>query len=125
MLSHGEMGCVFGSDGEKVRLRDLTRPFTSGRSPTLTGKPKLFFIQACQGNEYQRGAMAHSPLQRDNDRRGSLEEDAGPVQESVPWDADFLMGMATVEECKSFRNVKKGSIYIQELCIQLEKAAAR
>ena len=108
MLSHGEMGCVFGPDGQKVRLRDLTRPFTSGRSPTLAGKPKLFFIQACQGNEYQRGAMP-SQSGSEGDRRNSLEEDAGPVlAESVPWDADFLMGMATVEECKSFRNVKKG-----------------
>ncbi|CDQ80501.1 unnamed protein product [Oncorhynchus mykiss] len=33
--------------------------------------------------------------------------------------------MATVEECKSFRNTKEGSIYIQELCKQLEWGADR
>ncbi|XP_071399009.1 caspase-8 [Centroberyx affinis] len=130
VLSHGEMGCVFGTDEGKVTLRELTQPFTGRYAPTLAGKPKLFFIQACQGSGYQRGAMPCPARPRQGEgaggRRSSLEEDAGPVQaESVPWDADFLVGMATVPECKSFRHTSMGSIYIQELCRQLERSAAR
>ncbi|XP_062336932.1 caspase-8 [Osmerus eperlanus] len=120
VLSHGEIGCVFGVDGKRVPLRSLTFPFTSGECRSLAGKPKLFFIQACQGTGYQRGmSPAVSPEQTEG--RGTFESDAGPVQ-SIATDADFLIGMATVDECKSFRNTKEGSIYIQELCRQLERA---
>lgn len=127
VLSHGEEGCVFGTDGQKVMLRQLTHPFTSGQAPTLAGKPKMFFIQACQGNGYQRGAVPCPPRPRqEGERNESLEEDAGPVNgETVPSDADFLLGMATVPECKSFRHTTAGSIYIQELCRQLERSAKR
>lgn len=126
VLSHGEEECVFGTDGQKVKLRELTKPFTSIGAPTLAGKPKLFFIQACQGSGYQRGSMPcpPRPRQEEKDEQSRLEEDAGPVRgETVPWGADFLLGMATVPECKSFRNTVTGSIYIQQLCTQLTMSA--
>lgn len=121
MLSHGEKGCVLGTDGGEVLIRSLTQPFTSKQCPSLMGKPKLFFIQACQGKGFQRGALFSPSIRQ---REGRYEADAGAI-ESIPWDADFLIGMATVEECKSFRNTKEGSIYIQELCKQLEWGADR
>nr|ARM65447.1 caspase 8 [Totoaba macdonaldi] len=126
VLSHGEKGCVFGTDEKPVDLGELTQPFTSGRAPTLAGKPKLFFIQACQGNNYQTGSVPcpPRPSQEREHRESQLEEDAGPVRgETIPSDADFLLGMATVQECKSFRNTSTGSIYIQQLCNQLMKSA--
>ncbi|KAM4551253.1 caspase-8 [Odontesthes bonariensis] len=126
ILSHGEVGCVFGSDENEVRLRELTEPFRSGGAPTLAGKPKLFFIQACQGNGYQIGSLPCPPMaiQEEEEKPSRLEEDAGRVQgKTVPWDADFLIGMATVSQFKSFRNTSTGSIYIQELCRQLTKSA--
>lgn len=122
VLSHGELECVFGTDGLKVTLAELRSPFTSKRAPTLAGKPKLFFIQACQGSGYQQGAAPCPPRPQEESRGASLtlEEDAGPLPvKLVAEDADFLMGMATVEECKSFRNTNTGSIFIQELCKQL------
>uniref|UniRef100_A0A3Q2VFF8 Caspase-8 n=1 Tax=Haplochromis burtoni TaxID=8153 RepID=A0A3Q2VFF8_HAPBU len=126
VLSHGEKGCVFGTDGGKVLLKELTNPFTSGRASTLAGKPKLFFIQACQGEEYQKG---YYPSSREDEKqnKGALQSDASIPDEAVPVPerADFLIGMATVEEFKSFRNTVTGSIYIQELCKQLTIAARR
>ncbi|TMS09886.1 Caspase-8 [Larimichthys crocea] len=126
VLSHGEKGCIYGTDEKPVDLRELTKAFTSGRAPTLAGKPKLFFIQACQGSNYQAGSVPcpPRPSQEKEHRESRLEEDAGPVRgETIPSDADFLLGMATVQECKSFRNTSKGSIYIQQLCDQLMKSA--
>lgn len=124
VLSHGLEGCVYGSDDIQVFLRDLTQPFTSRNAPSLAGKPKLFFIQACQGTGYQRGSLPSIPKPEEVTEPQLLEEDAGPVQgETVPWGADFLLGMATVPECKSFRSPKTGSIYIQELCKQLNESA--
>ncbi|KAL3054810.1 hypothetical protein OYC64_017695 [Pagothenia borchgrevinki] len=127
VLSHGEKECVLGTDGKPVFLRELSQPFSSRIAPTLAGKPKLLFIQACQGSGYQRGSMPCPPKakQEQEERESRLEEDAGPLRgETVPWDADFLLGMATVPECKSFRNTTTGSIYIQELCKQLTKSAS-
>ncbi|KAF1383408.1 hypothetical protein PFLUV_G00131590 [Perca fluviatilis] len=126
VLSHGEKGCVYGTDEKAVLLQELSKPFTSGRAPTLAGKPKLFFIQACQGNNYQKGSLPcpPKPRQEEGERQSRLEEDAGRVEgETVPWDADFLLGMSTVPECKSFRSTATGSIYIQELCRQLMRSA--
>lgn len=128
MLSHGQNGTVYGSDGKEVFIRELTEPFTSNQAPTLAGKPKLFFIQACQGNEYQRGSKPSSSREEEGegDTQNRLEADAGPFHgETVPSDADFLLGMATVPRCKSFRNTSTGSIYIQELCRQLKQSAER
>lgn len=124
VLSHGLEGCVFGTDDVEVSLQDLTRPFTSLNAPSLAGKPKMFFIQACQGTDYQRGSLPYIPKPEEVPEQGHLEEDAGPVPgQTVPWGADFLLGMATVPECKSFRSTKTGSIYIQELCKQLNISA--
>ncbi|KAK5859672.1 hypothetical protein PBY51_021209 [Eleginops maclovinus] len=125
VLSHGLKERVYGTDGKPVFLRELSGHFTSRAAPTLAGKPKLFFIQACQGSNYQRGSMPWPPRPKaEEEEREILEEDAGPLHsETVPWDADVLLGMATVQDCKSFRNTTTGSIYIQELCKQLMKSA--
>lgn len=64
--------------------------------------------------------------EQDNARQSQLQDDAGPVNsKTVASGADFLVGMATVPHCRSFRHVSTGSIYIQELCFQLEKSAKR
>ncbi|XP_075954694.1 uncharacterized protein LOC142956831 [Anarhichas minor] len=142
VLSHGAMGCVFGTDEQKVSLKELTRPFTSRGAPTLAGKPKLFFIQACQGSDYQK-LYAPFPLMSRQEEvvresfeevvRESFEEvvrgsppeaDAHGVFSEMPsWDTDFLLGMATVSQSISFRNISTGSFYIQELCTQLRRSA--
>ncbi|KAM9322893.1 caspase-8-like [Pholidichthys leucotaenia] len=125
VLSHGKEECVFGIDGEEVLIKDLMNPFTSEKAPTLAGKPKLFFIQACQGTGRQEGYLPCPPRPAaPQEKQSNLEEDAGPVpREKIPTHADFLLGMSTVQECKSFRNSITGSIYIQELCRQLTSSA--
>lgn len=128
VLSHGDLGSVFGTDEKKVLLQDLTQPFTSQNAPTLAAKPKMFFIQACQGKDFQFGYLPHQqgPWEQEEVRKSHLEEDAGPVySKTVPSSADFLIGMATVPNCKSFRSGVTGSIYIQQLCRQLKESAKR
>ncbi|CAM4622231.1 hypothetical protein PO909_006026 [Leuciscus waleckii] len=118
VLSHGEKGAVLGTDGKPVEIHELTLPFAE--CPTLASKPKLFFIQACQGNEGQNGILTADGQVNDTEE-GTLDEDAyNPALRKVPIKADFLIGMATVEYYQSFRHTKDGSIYIQELCRQLQ-----
>lgn len=128
VLSHGDLGSVFGTDEKKVLLQELTQPFLSQNAPTLAGKPKMFFIQACQGKDFQFGYLPDpvGPCEQEEVRQSQLEEDAGPVySKTVASSADFLVGMATVPNCKSFRNGLTGSIYIQELCYQLMESSKR
>ncbi|KAI5613565.1 caspase-8 [Silurus asotus] len=113
ILSHGQKGTVLGVDGVPVQIREITQQFA--QCPTLMGKPKLFFIQACQGNNLQKGV-----LRPDGPEEDGVESDAEKDNLlDLPIEADFLIGMATVESYKSFRHTTSGSIYIQELCKQL------
>ncbi|RXM32090.1 Caspase-8 [Acipenser ruthenus] len=117
ILSHGEEECVLGTDGDKVYIRDLVSYFNGQNCPSLLTKPKVFFIQACQGK------MNQQSVQVDGDEPGSaaLESDAF----ATPFDADRLIGMATVQDCLSFRSIQNGSWYIQALCKHLKQSCPR
>lgn len=95
----------------------------------MAGKPKLFFIEASQGDGVQKGYYPCSlgPEEDGRETQFFFEGNADTVREfeTVPSEADFLIGMATVEEFTTFRNTLTGSIYIQELCKQLTRSAER
>ena len=57
ILSHGGNGCVAGSDyyGNTINLNEVFSYFTDEACPGLTGKPKVFMIDACR-NESNIGA---------------------------------------------------------------------
>ena len=57
ILTHGRLGEVFGIDGVCVEIRDLTAALKPSSCPSLAGKPKLFFVQACQGKKNQVGEV--------------------------------------------------------------------
>lgn len=50
LLSHGEEGIIFGTNGP-VDQKKITSFFRGDCCRSLTGKPKLFTIQACHGTE--------------------------------------------------------------------------
>lgn len=55
ILTHGLQGELYGVNGITVPIKDLTGPMRAQSCPTLSGKPKLFFLQACQGRDKQPG----------------------------------------------------------------------
>ncbi|XP_041259241.1 caspase-10 isoform X1 [Onychostruthus taczanowskii] len=121
ILSHGRSGAICGTDDRFVSIRVLMSHFTAKQCPQLAAKPKLFFIQACQGDEVQR------PVYVDTDGPTpdfSVQERVS-LSESIPEEADFLLGMATVDGCVSFRHVAEGSWYIQALCSKLQLLVPR
>lgn len=121
VLSHGLDGCVYGVDGYTVKLREITMPFNGLRCPTLSEKPKLFFIQACQGTLEQQPVSIQSDSPGSSSTESSVCSDAMVPKDSIPYDADFLMGMATVPYFTSFRDRTQGTWYIQSLCQNLVK----
>ncbi|KAK6167949.1 hypothetical protein SNE40_021869 [Patella caerulea] len=120
ILSHGTRDNVCGSDGKLVAIRDLTGPLKPLTCPSLRGKPKLFFIQACQGQERQQGFA----YKRDAVPENNIDENTPTRGEVIPNEADFLLGMATIPGFMSYRKTTGGSWYITKLCETLNKYAS-
>lgn len=113
IFSHGEKDKIKGVDHEFVNIKDLVSCFSGSNCPSLAGKPKLFFIQACQGS------VGHPGVTIKEDFSGRLEVDATPLT-TIPDQADMLVGMATVDDYECYRCIKTGSVYIQCLCDKME-----
>ena len=47
--THGNDGELYGTDSESIPVEDLTKLFYNNQCPSLVGKPKIFFLQACRG----------------------------------------------------------------------------
>ncbi|KAK3589766.1 hypothetical protein CHS0354_021095 [Potamilus streckersoni] len=112
VLTHGTEGNILGSNGKEIPILNLTCFFRSDFCPSLAGKPKVFFFQACQGSEKQSGYKMEQALP-------DIVEDA-PTREMIPNEADFLFGFATVAGYSSYRSRSKGSWYINKLVQMLE-----
>ncbi|KAI1883549.1 hypothetical protein AGOR_G00232730 [Albula goreensis] len=108
LLSHGGKGTIMGTD-HPTSLQKLTSLLTAERCPSLKGKPKLFFIQACRGFEYDPGV--------ETDSVEAMDEEAVEMYE-IP-EKDFLCSHSTTQGYYSWRNPRTGSIYIKELCEML------
>ncbi|XP_068429231.1 caspase-8 [Clinocottus analis] len=121
ILSHGKEGCVYGVDGKTVKIEDLKEPFNGLKCASLAEKPKLFFIQACQGTSEQKPVH----ICADGPTPSTVCSDALIPNYSIPCDADFLLGMATVPAFVSFRDRKNGSWFIQSLCQNLVQMVPR
>ena len=54
IMTHGVRDEVYGIHGKPVKVRDeIAAYFNGANCPALIGKPKLVFIQACQGGQCQ------------------------------------------------------------------------
>lgn len=112
VLSHGEHGMLYAKDViYKPEL--LWTPFVADLCPTLAGKPKLFFFQACQGDKLDSGIHMIR-----------TETDGQPPNHfRIPSQADFLFAYSTVPGYYSWRNTTRGSWYMQALCEELKESA--
>lgn len=104
VLTHGDHGNLYAHDG-RYAIEHLFNSFLADRCVTLVGKPKLFFIQACQGNRLDRGVLV----------RGLDALDSNPQYFKIPTYADFMIAYSTLPGFYSFRNTEKGSWFISSL----------
>ena len=59
LLSHGEEGFIFGTDGKRIPLEEIFMLFGNTNCKGLIGKPKVFIIQACRGGEFLTRVPEH------------------------------------------------------------------
>ncbi|XP_078677058.1 caspase-3-like [Branchiostoma floridae x Branchiostoma belcheri] len=109
IMSHGYKGeQVYGVDG-LVNVDKLSAYFRGENCKTLIGKPKLFVIQACQGERLMEGVTLAST---------SSDSDVTirPQSQTLPSGADFLYFYSVSQGYYSWRNIRQGSWLIQALC---------
>ncbi len=83
ILSHGRgFDDIYGVDDSTVPVAELVRLFVAANCPSLQGKPKLFFIEACRRRP-RRSASAQARF------------DAALLSPASPLEADFLLAFST------------------------------
>ncbi|XP_076010937.1 caspase-2 isoform X2 [Genypterus blacodes] len=130
LLSHGVEGAIYGTDGQLLQLDWVFQAFDNAHCPLLQNKPKMFFIQACRGEEMDCGveqidgpARTCSPSceQLDAGREGEGDAGSRPRGEvgrpriKLPQRSDMICGYASLKGTAAMRNTKRGSWFIQEL----------
>uniref|UniRef100_A0A1X7T3M0 Caspase family p20 domain-containing protein n=1 Tax=Amphimedon queenslandica TaxID=400682 RepID=A0A1X7T3M0_AMPQE len=61
LLSHGGEGVVYGTDEAEVKVQKLKENFYNTKChDSLVGKPKVFVIDACRGNNKERCTLSKS-----------------------------------------------------------------
>ncbi|XP_045878021.1 caspase-9 isoform X2 [Meles meles] len=134
VLSHGCQashrqfpGAVYGTDGCPVAIERIVNIFNGAGCPSLGGKPKLFFIQACGGEQKDRGFEVASASPEDRTPGSEPESDAVPFQEgpgpfdqpdavsSLPTPSDIFVSYSTFPGFVSWRDTKSGSWYVETL----------
>ncbi|NXI94199.1 CASP9 protein, partial [Psophia crepitans] len=142
ILSHGCQtshiqfpGGIYGTDGKAIPIEKIVNYFNGSHCPSLRGKPKLFFIQACGGEQRDRGFVVDSDSPGDEAPGGSLESDASPFQTpsadadepdavaSLPTPSDILVSYSTFPGFVSWREASSGSWYVETLDSVLEQYA--
>lgn len=129
MMTHGDRnGKLFVKDGD-ISVDTLWKYFTGDRCPSLNGKPKLLFIQACRGKLIDPGALYEvdeGPTVSDSctkklASKGGPCGSFSPTKYVIPTLADFLIMFSSAEGYYSFLNNKEGSCFVQTLCQQFTK----
>ncbi|XP_062847543.1 caspase-2 isoform X2 [Trichomycterus rosablanca] len=134
LLSHGVEGSIYGVDGNLLELEWVFEMFDNSRCALLQNKPKMFFVQACRGEDMDCGV---DQLDGDDVTQGDAgREDNGQIQNraseegerlmvKLPQRSDMICGFATLKgfSTAAMRNTKKGSWFIQELNTAMRQRA--
>lgn len=115
VLSHGMRSNILMSHDRMYPVDMLWTPFMPDKCPSLAGKPKLFFIQACRGENLDGGVRLRSQTETDN----------ASNTYKIPTMADFLIAYSTTEGFYSWRNPQNGTWFIQSLCDVLDEEGAK
>nr|XP_008123821.1 PREDICTED: caspase-9 [Anolis carolinensis] len=138
ILSHGCQtshvqfpGGIFGTDGRRLAVEKMVSLFDGSHCPSLRGKPKIFFIQACGGEEKDRGFQVdldppfYNPASIESDAI-AFQTQPGNTDEpdaiaSLPTPSDILVSYSTFPGFVSWRDKLTGSWYIESLDQVLEQ----
>lgn len=104
ILSHGDTENIRHPEG-CTPFEEIFEPFSGENCRTLLGKPKMFFIQACQGDKLDE----RIPVLYETDSGSGNGETQKKGIFRYPSQADFVIFYSTAPGYFSFRNPDKGT----------------
>ncbi|XP_057880810.1 caspase-6 isoform X1 [Melospiza georgiana] len=113
-LSHGKDDHIYARD-DKIDIQTMTDMFRGDKCQSLVGKPKIFIIQACRGDQHDIAVIAHDATDSSKSPGNKTEVDAAGIY-TLPAGADFIMCYSVAQGYYSHRDTVFGSWYIQDLC---------
>uniref|UniRef100_A0A182Y9J2 Uncharacterized protein n=1 Tax=Anopheles stephensi TaxID=30069 RepID=A0A182Y9J2_ANOST len=116
VMTHGKENNLLYARDKSYEADRLWEPFLGNACPSLRGKPKLFFVQACRGKQLDQGVRL---VNMSIDENVSVDSVPEPVSYVIPTMADLLVMYSTYDGHYSWRNPVNGSWFIQSLSIVL------
>ena len=123
ILSHGEAdGLLYAYDQNYKLHRNIIQELLPDLCPSLAGKPKMIFIQACQGTNTDGGVRIAARGRQRHTSSDSSNNVTLPY--CIPNHSDLLIYSAAYTGYYSFRNKREGSWLIQIMCKELQESPA-
>ncbi|XP_059097219.1 caspase-1-like isoform X2 [Tigriopus californicus] len=117
ILTHGEDNGVLHSHDKPYRLdKSIINELLPSNCPALKSKPKLIFVQACQGKQTDPGVEVRVRS------RHTSTDGSSSSNYRIPHHSDLLIFQAAYHGHYSFRS-KSGSWFIQALCHALDQSS--
>ena len=130
IMSHGNQEKIVTSDNEEISFEQIMAPIKTCAS--LVNKPKLFFIQACRGendaefsSSKPRSSSAKSTSSNHNTTdhgistipNDSQQHNSKPQTTKIENESDLLVYYSTLPNHLSFsKDISKGTVFIKSLC---------
>jgi hypothetical protein len=143
VMSHGEDDKIIASDSKEISLNEIMEPIKSS-CKSLENKPKLFFFQACRGdneikakNDRPDSGVSTSSRNELTDHIDEKTKNKMHMPKQSPkkteyvqkqrtyfieTESDLLVYYSTIEGQVSSGNVSGGTIFIKNVCEEFKKA---
>ena len=120
IMSHGEEYDTIWADDDCYNLKeDIIEQLAAENCPSLAGKPKMVFVQACQGGHADSGTWVKNKIKDYSDATATPSNMATNPQKyeyvKIPNYADIFVFKAAYTGYRCFRN-PKGSWFMSALC---------
>ena len=127
ILSHGYgNGSIQAYDKSYDLNKSILENLRPDNCPNLAGKPKLIFVQACQGTDGDPGVMVHprsrhasTDSAKSTASTANSEKSKHSLSYCIAHYTDFLVFDATYPGFYAIRNKDYGSWFIQALCQEI------
>ena len=134
VMSHGNEDKIVTSDNKEISFEELTAPIKS--CPSLENKPKLFFFQACRGENEMEISLAKSrpnsgeskSVEQSNtdDHPQNNRTDSHSLKTNKKTrnsaESDLLVYNATLPKHYAYGTKADGTIFIKNVCKVLNEA---
>jgi len=105
--THGEKNDMLHAKDKMYSLEDLCLSISADKCKTLAGKPKLFFIQACRGNQFDTGTWVSTDSP---EGRGRSDQNLNYTYK-IPNHADFFLAYSTIPGNTTKQDVEESKFF--------------